>query len=683
MDENSVELIPPLYEGLGWSDGSVVEGDVLGYRRDQRWGLITTNNKKLTKPIFYKVEPFSDLYARVAITKSLSNQLDHGLVNLKGKIVLPCDYFSLEPAGNNIVTGRYEEGETKYGVLNAKFDPIVSLEFDEIIPFGGVMVASENGTWRAFDSRGSEILGVPFERFRRVGGFLEIAKKGSLGLIDIASEQLLFAPNSKQIRYTSASPEAVPPRVWQIYSRKLEKILDIPGDSIFERGGLIVSYLNGVQSVYNDSTELFPDKIFDVKYSNESIVVIEDQGLNLWQAFVGPKKVAEGDSIHFDGHYFYVQKDKLWDVYNKYGRRTNSQSLNAVAVAQQMYVPVNSGGLWGMQDYRGDLLLDYAYDSIGQGIDLTFPVNYIGLWGIMNPFGKWLVQPTYDSLFRMANFYIGYRKGLTTIFSKKGVNLYVTRGNVEEGNNSVSIKRNGKVGLVSEQGVVIFDPIYSRVLHKGDFYLGKRDVGSVVKDGNGEFVLELDAGYEEIFSWDDGFFHIKKNGLHGFVDEMGRLRIANRYDSARTFHEGRAAIKLRGKWGFIDTDERLLVQPHYREASDFYNGLAIVRNEKYGLVDKEGALIFGLEFDNIARTSRGSYILEYANGKVGLADAEGNILLSPSFDDMKDIGDGLIVVGLSGQKGVYGEKGVLLVGFEYDMIKPIGRYLALSSEPLN
>jgi len=340
-------------------------------------------------------------------------------------------------------------------------------------------------------------------------------------------------------------------------------------------------------------------------------------------------------------------------------------------------VPVKMNNQWGLIDYKGEEVLGFAYDFIGSGFGNNFPVKYVGSWGIIDALGNWVVQPSYDSLYRISNFYIGDKAEHKSIISSQGVHLSVTSGTLaEKENGAVEITDIGKKGMMSSTGTLVFYPVYISTSHKGRFYLGKKSEGSVVKNSNGEFILRLEKGYEEVHSWNEGYFHIQKRGLHGFVDESGRLRVANRYDSARGFNEGKAAIKLIGKWGFIDKSERLVIQPLYEYVSDFQNGLAIVKSGKYGIVDDQGAKVLNLEFDNIRRTRKGSYIIDFGNKK-GLVDVKGGILLSPSFDYMEDIGSDLIVVGSGGRKAIYRSDGVLLKSFEYEEVKVLGQYLAV------
>ena len=48
-DETGNVTVPAVYEKLGWSNGSTrVYNGVVGFRRDNLWGLITVRNKPLT-----------------------------------------------------------------------------------------------------------------------------------------------------------------------------------------------------------------------------------------------------------------------------------------------------------------------------------------------------------------------------------------------------------------------------------------------------------------------------------------------------------------------------------------------------------------------------------------------------------------------------------------------------------
>ncbi len=676
LKNGSEELIAPVYEMIGWSNDAPIEGNLVGFKEGEKWGLMTVSGKKLTDPKYYLIEPLSADYIKVAVTKALTNQLDHGLLDQRGKIKLSCSYFSIDAIGMSYRVGVYNDGNVNYGLINSDLTMSLPVEYTQITHHRGIFLAEKRGKgWAAHRSNGSKIYESYFDSFQVRGHMLEIVKKGATGAIDLREERLLLACNFKSIEISEDTIVPRQSRSWEIYNRDLQRQMTLKGDSLTTYDDLIVTYLNGHQRVYDGDNELLPDQYFEVKQSIRPYQVVQDKGFNIWRALVGGKEIATGDSIHFDGSYFFILNQRKWDILNKYGRKVNKWPLEAVRPSRELYVRVQRNGHWGLLDFQGETVADFVYDEIGTGIDLSFPAKYVGSWGILNAFGRWITQPQYQNISVAKGLYIAENQEFKYVISAKGEEFLRTRGEISPANESLEISLLGSKGLISTSGVTIFSPIYQDVIHNGSFFIGQRAEGSVVKDSQGDFVLKLDAGYENVYSWREGLFHVRKNGLHGFVDNEGRIRIAHRYDSARSFYEGMAAIKLIGKWGYIDVDEVLVVQPTFEDVGDFHNGLAIVKRGKYGLINKKGELVFDLEYGNISRTARGSYILEHDNGTVGLASQNGDMLLSPTFDSMEDIGDGLIVVDRNGKKGIYRNDGQLLVSFEYAEIKAVGKNL--------
>lgn len=668
-----------MYEDLGWSNDSEWISEVLGYKIAGKWGLMTVKHKRLAEPQYYSIQPLSQGFFRVAYSQSLDNRLRHGLLNAKGKVVLSCNFFSIEPLGDHFLVSDYDNGSVRYGIMDGDFEEIIPQVFVEIKKLNNVFaLLDDRGQWTFRGIKGNQLIPGKFNGFQVIGDYLEISKKGMKGLIDSEEGIVTHGPHYKALDFEESGIEASTPPTWELYSRDLKKVRDVTADSIFGRGKLVRAWLNEEERLYLDSAEVLAEVFFELKQLVGNVLIAVDKATGNWIAVNSLGTLVEtADSIFYDGTYLLVNDDAQWDIYNRFGRKVNKVAYDEVGTSQEYYLPVKKGGEWGLMDFQGDLVLKHAYDSIGRGLNLTFPAKYVGSWGILNAFGHWLVQPGYESMSTLARFYVAERRGLKNIFTAEGSNLYTTRARLVQGNESIEILSNGKYGLISDQGVVIFDPIYDQVSHKGDFYLGGSSRGGVIKDSNGEFLLRLDEGVSEVFDLREGFFHIVKNGLHGFVDEQGRLRIANRYDSARAFHEERAAIMIRGSWGFIDKEEELVIQPYFKEVSDFKDGLAIVTSDLKGLIDLNGQMVINMEVADIERTLLGSYILTYPNGKKGLADEAGNIVLSPLFDEMQDAGDGLIIVGKAGKKGIYNVSGKLLVSFEYDEIVLAGDYLAL------
>ena len=161
---------------------------------------------------------------------------------------------------------------------------------------------------------------------------------------------------------------------------------------------------------------------------------------------------------------------------------------------------------------------------------------------------------------------------------------------------------------------------------------------------------------------------IIKDGKYGFIDEAGRLRIANRYEDARPFEQGLAAIMIRQKWGFINHQERLIVQPVYDQVEDFSNGMAIVKQDgRVGLIDATGKLRLPVRYDGITLNQHNRYVLRQGSD-IGLADESGRVIVNPKYNDILDPGNGYLIVSRDGKFGALTIKGVSTIPMVYDRL---------------
>jgi hypothetical protein len=171
---------------------------------------------------------------------------------------------------------------------------------------------------------------------------------------------------------------------------------------------------------------------------------------------------------------------------------------------------------------------------------------------------------------------------------------------------------------------------------------------------------------QQMFPSSEGLRGIKKDGRYGFIDDRGRLRIANRYEGIQPFSEGLAAIKILGKWGFINHDEKLVVQPNYDEVTPFKKGFSIVKvNGVFGLINSNGDVILPARYESVDLLSTGRLLLTY-HGLRGLANERGNMLIQCKYSDILDLDNNYAIVELHNKKGVVNLNGVSTIPLQYD-----------------
>ena len=66
-----------------------------------------------------------------------------------------------------------------------------------------------------------------------------------------------------------------------------------------------------------------------------------------------------------------------------------------------------------------------------------------------------------------------------------------------------------------------------------------------------------------------------EEGLYGFINTKGNIKIPCEYDDARAFSDKKAAINKREDgWGFINIDGTIFIKPQYFSVQDYNHGLA-------------------------------------------------------------------------------------------------------------
>jgi hypothetical protein len=224
----------------------------------------------------------------------------------------------------------------------------------------------------------------------------------------------------------------------------------------------------------------------------------------------------------------------------------------------------------------------------------------------------------------------------------------------------------------------------NKVLVKDDQLIEYVSTGGIWKiDLDGRIVSRLmppTVPYEEVFEETEGLRGIKKGGRFGFVDDLGRLRIANRYEGIKPFEERFAAIKILGKWGFIDHDEKLVIQPVHEDVSGFKNNMAIVMQKGlYGLINKKGEVALPVRYQRIDLLPTKRFIVE-TNDLKGLADVDGRLVVVPKYNSITDLNNGYVIVERNDQYGFLTLQGVSSVPMMYYYIvyDPFNaRYMAL------
>ncbi len=672
-------LIPAVHEEIGWSDGTLfLENEVIGYRDEGKWGLINTKNKKITQAIYNSLLPIgTDIF--VASRKArLTNHLYYGLIDSKGEVLVAFNYFSISKlAENRFLVGDYRDGKVLHGVRSIEDGEIIPREYQAIDLLENLVVCYGNDDLvKIFDLNGRPVYNRWLDRVNLVQDGFEIVEEGRSGLLS-SELQLINYPRFKEL-----SSEGVKNDFdrWEVRSLVRDSVFYESCDSItILNENLWIAHVNNAEHMLGAHERLFSNQKYHLKYVQRGFIVAQNRQSGKWGLYkTSGEAVDEGfDFILADSNYFYCQRGKYWDIYNAFSRKLNGHKFEEVALAIKRNIPVKKNGFWGFVDFMGDPLVSYKFDQVAPGISNQYMARYVGKWGIANLPESWLALPEFDTIEVDTKFYLARKGHATYIFDENAQLVTKTGHDVFVSHDIIYLREESNYGLITPNGNII-DPEYKSINKVGDFYVCKKDSILEMLNPYGRKVLTAADGVQEVFSYSEGYFHILKDDKHGFVDENGKLRVANRYDGALPYSEDMAAVKLRGKWGYINKWEHLIVQPHYDTCSAFKDGLANVSIDgKYGIINTKGEMIIHPHFELISRTPFGNYVVTNPQNKQGLADEKGKILLSANYDEIIDTEHQFVIARQGNNYGVIKYNGHSYVPFNYKQVEVQGDYLLL------
>jgi len=154
------------------------------------------------------------------------------------------------------------------------------------------------------------------------------------------------------------------------------------------------------------------------------------------------------------------------------------------------------------------------------------------------------------------------------------------------------VKKDGKIGYVNKEGVLVIKPQYDEGLTYHDGYTAVRlDSKWLFLDSTGKTITA--AIYDDAIGFSNGLAAVAKNNLYGFINTSGETVIPFQFSNARSFAEGLApAANTKGYWGYIDKKGEWVVKPVYDFTDNFENGEArVIKGQKVFYIDKQNKII--------------------------------------------------------------------------------------------
>lgn len=668
--------IPAVYEKLGWSNGSqdVFEG-VIGYRRDDRWGLVSIKNKVLTENKFYTLTPFEGDLFLASIKGRFSNHLFHGIVDLDGEVKISFNYFALEPLENYFKATEFDQYRSKVGLLNEENKVIIPIKYKEILKEKNWFVAER------FDQKkdvflDGQLVTQGIDSVRHDIGLI-CFKNGLAGYFNERSIQELGF-DYKGVNVVNGKPEAIDFPLWQVYDGD-SKLLEKNCDSLSMDDGLWTMHLNGVRHKVFSTDKFKVSTDHEIQEVAGENLIVRNIKTSRWSVLdsSGKETVQDQDSIFSIGDHFIVKVDRKWNLYNGFGTKVNRFPFQSLKRGVDNHFIAKKNNYWGVIDFTGKNYINFKYDLIELAGE-SYIARFHSKWGILDKHGNWKFYPEFEEFEIYGELVVGRKGAAYSYFSKQKLVHKSTFVIDSRLGNFFSIKdEDGKLGVLNDQGRIVAEPAFVSAKRIGTYFVLRDSSFSTLIDSEGKVLVGKEQGYEDFGDLSEEYISAKRNGRWGFVDSQGRLRISNRYEGTQPFNEEFAAVKLRGRWGFIDKGENLKVQPHYENVSSFRSGLAIVKeNERFGLINKEGQEVLAVIYPWIERSINGNYLITNDQEKIGLADENGSFVLTPNYTHLVDLKQAVLIKE-NGKMGVLDYQGNQKFSTSYSDIKVQKGFLLL------
>lgn len=635
-------VVPAMYDDLGWSVGAFQPmEEVVGYKEDGLWGLMTLKNKKISAPLYQNLYPLSK--NQIVASKPNGHQEIYGIIDMDGQTLLNFEYSWFSPFNNLLVASKSVDSQLKYGIMNRSFN--------EVLPFKYTEIKMLNNQ------------------------FAVIRQDQLLGLVS-ASGQVVVEPKYHELKVDKDGFMGRFFTNFEIRDYQNELIGQYQGIDLRTAGqGVILASGSNQSQILNPNGQLVKSfRQTEVSNFEGNKAVIKQRGLfGIIDADGNEVLAPTKKSAWISGGFIGIQEiDGNWKLFDIDLKPISSRDYQEILPATEGLFPVKRLDSWGYIDEKGQEIIPPQYQEAGSFIGGSADARYMGSWGVIDLRGNWLIRPRYELLEKLDGrtyiFQNGTKYGIVNTAHQEVYQC--TNPLVATQTGAIEKSPDQKYGLISPEGEKMLSLQYHRIVpfeEDPSYYLFEDDQGLGLFNISKRSFFS-DTVIQEMRTLDEGFIGVRINNQYGLIDLNGKLRIANRYEDIGVFSEEMLPVKIRGKWGFVDKLERLKVQPLYHTADGYSNGVAVVsRNDKYGLLNKDGKVILSLEYDRIERLPEGLFVC-YRGQQAGLADASGKMLIYPRYSGIEILENGNLVVSRNGRLGLVNSNGRTLIPAAYDEI---------------
>lgn len=456
-------------------DGIPFEKSVLKYKQNNKYGLISLENKIITKPIYDSIKAINYKEGMLLVEENAK----FGAINIKGKIIIKPEY-------DQITVDNYYNAETMYKASGF----VVKKKVEDSYKYGYI------------NSNGKVLLDTQYTEISRIN---EIIDDKNIFLLVFKDGQAGIVKNNKTIlnyEYEDISYNAYN-NMFVIQRNAKNGIADIKGKIIIQPeydsimfGGI---YINAVK--------------------NNEITILDLQGNKI-----------ENDNIYAklptnnNNYYITIDKDEVYRVVDKEDNIKIDNNYTYIEHIKDEYFIVYKDGKNGIIDLSGKSIADLKYNSI-----FKIAGTEIIQANINNTNNITLLNDEMKIVCNMNNASIEKEDNYFKVFSNNDIKYFDNNGNeisykqIEPNNKIYARKINEKWGFVNEENKLIINNEYDMVteFNKYGFAGIKKDGKWGVINLKGEIIQEPTYSLKwESPSFIGKYYKIKEWGQEYYTEEL-------------------------------------------------------------------------------------------------------------------------------------------------------------------
>lgn len=396
-------------------DGIPFEKSVLKYKKNNKYGLISLENKIITKPIYDSIKAINYKEGMLLVEENAK----YGAINIKGKVIIKPEY-------DQITVDNYYNSETMYKASGF----IVKKKVEDSYKYGYI------------NSNGKVLLDTQYTEISRIN---EIIDDKNIFLLVFKNGQAGIVKNNKTIlnyEYEDISYNAYN-NMFVIQRNAKSGIADIKGKIIIQPeydsimfGGI---YINAVK--------------------NNEITILDLQENKIENNNIYAKLPTSNNN-----YYITIDKDEIYRVVDREDNVKIDNNYTYIEHIKDEYFIVYKDGKNGIIDLSGKSIADLKYNSI-----FKIAGTEIIQANINNTNNITLLNNEMKIVCNMNNASIEKEDNYFKVFSNDDIKYFDNNGNeisykqIEPNNKMYAKKINGKWGFVNEENKLIINNEYDMV----------------------------------------------------------------------------------------------------------------------------------------------------------------------------------------------------------------------------